>query len=85
MNKIKEYVDKYWDKHWGIQLYNYLKRHGDIIDKVNFSEEEKNEIKDYFNGSNYSENIKDLHNCLKGTFDNSYIYFVFYDLISIFI
>ena len=39
MSKIKEYVDKYWDKHWGIQLYNYLKRHSDI--KANLSEEEK--------------------------------------------
>lgn len=84
MDKIKEYVDKYWDKHWGIQLYNYLKRHGDIVDKVNFSEEEKNKIKDYFKSSNYKENIKDLHNCLEGTFDNSYLYFIFYNLENIF-
>lgn len=84
MNKIKEYVDKYWDKHWGIQLYNYLKSHRDIIDKVNFSEEEKNKIKYYFTSSNYSETIKDLHNCLKGTFDNSYLYFIFYNLENIF-
>ena len=84
MDKIKEYVDKYWDKHWGIQLYNYLKRHGDIVDKVNFSEEEKNKIKDYFKSSNYKETIQDLHNCLKGTFDNSYLYFIFYNLENIF-
>ena len=82
MDKIKEYVDKYWDKHWGIQLYNYLKRHRDI--KVNFTEKEKGKIKDYFKSSNYKENIKDLHNCLEGTFDNSYIYFVFYNLGNIF-
>ena len=82
MDKIKEYVDKYWDKHWGIQLYNYLKRHSDI--KVNFSEKEKGKIKDYFKSSNYKENIKDLHNCLKGTFDNSYLYFVFYNIKNIF-
>ena len=81
---IKEYVDEYWDKHWGIQLYNYLKRHSDIVDKVNFIEEEKNKINDYFKSSNYKENIKDLHNCLEGTFDNSYIYFVFYNLGNIF-
>lgn len=38
MEKIKEYVENYWDKHLGIQLYNYLKSHRDIIiDKVNFS------------------------------------------------
>ena len=84
MDKIKEYVDKYWNKHWCIQLYNYLKRHGDIVDKVNFSEEEKNKIKDYFKSSNYKENIKDLHNCLEGTFDNSYLYFVFYNIENIF-
>ena len=84
MDKIKEYVDKYWDKHWCIQLYNYLKRHSDIVDKVNFSEEEKNKIKDYFKSSNYKENIKDLHNCLEGTFDNSYLYFVFYNIENIF-
>ena len=84
MDKIKEYVDNYWDKHWAIHLYNYLKRHGDIVDKVNFSEEEKNKIKDYFKSSNYKENIKDLHNCLKGTFDNSYLYFVFYNIKNIF-
>ena len=82
MDKIKEYVDNYWDKHWGIQLYNYLKRHSDI--KVNFTEKEKGKIKDYFKSSNYKENIKDLHNCLEGTFDNSYIYFVFYNLGNIF-
>ena len=82
MDKIKEYVDKYWDKHWGIQLYNYLKRHSDI--KVNFTEKEKGKIKDYFKSSNYKENIKDLHNCLKGTFDNSYLYFVFYNIKNIF-
>lgn len=84
MDKIKEYVDNYWDKHWAIHLYNYLKRHGDIVDKVNFSEEEKNKIKDYFKSSNYKENIKDLHNCLEGTFDNSYLYFVFYNIENIF-
>ena len=84
MDKIKEYVDNYWYKHWAIHLYNYLKRHGDIVDKVNFSEEEKNKIKDYFKSSNYKENIKDLHNCLKGTFDNSYLYFVFYNIKNIF-
>lgn len=84
MDKIKEYVDKYWNKHWCIQLYNYLKRHGDIVDKVNFSEEEKNKIKDYFKSYNYSETIKDLHNCLEGTFDNSYLYFIFYNLENIF-
>lgn len=84
MDKIKEYVDKYWNKHWCIQLYNYLKRHGDIVDKVNFSEKEKNKIKDYFKSSNYKETIKDLHNCLKGTFDNSYLYFIFYNLENIF-
>ena len=82
MDKIREYVDKYWDKHWGIQLYNYLKRHSDI--KVNFTEKEKGKIKDYFKSSNYKENIKDLHNCLKGTFDNSYLYFVFYNIKNIF-
>lgn len=82
MDKIKEYVDKYWDKHWGIQLYNYLKRHSDI--KVNFTEKEKVKIKDYFKSSNYKENIKDLHNCLEGTFDNSYLYFVFYNIENIF-
>lgn len=84
MEKIKKYVENYWYKHWGIQLYNYLKRHSDIVDKVNFSEEEKNKINDYFKSSNYKENIKDLHNCLEGTFDNSYIYFVFYNLGNIF-
>ena len=84
MDKIKEYVDKYWNKHWCIQLYNYLKRHSDIVDKVNFSEEEKNKIKDYFKSSNYKETIQDLHNCLKGTFDNSYLYFIFYNLENIF-
>lgn len=82
MDRIKEYVDKYWDKHWGIQLYNYLKRHSDI--KVNFSEKEKGKIKDYFKSSNYKENIKDLHNCLEGTFDNSYLYFVFYNIKNVF-
>lgn len=82
MNKVKEYVDKYWDKHWGIQLYNYLKRHIDI--KANFSEEEKNKIKNYFKNSNYSETIKNLHNCLAGTFDNSHLYFLFYNLEKIF-
>lgn len=84
MDKIKEYVDNYWDKHWAIHLYNYLKRHGDIVDKVNFSEEEKNKIKDYFKSSNYKETIQDLHNCLKGTFDNSYLYFIFYNIKNIF-
>lgn len=84
MEKIKKYVENYWYKHWGIQLYNYLKRHGDIIDKVNFSEEEKIEIKKYFRSSNYKENIKGLYNCSEGTFDNSYIYFVFYNLGNIF-
>lgn len=84
MEKIKKYVENYWYKHWGIQLYNYLKRHSDIVDKVNFSEEEKNKINDYFKSSNYKENIKDLHNCLEGTFDNSYLYFVFYNIENIF-
>lgn len=84
MDKIKEYVDKYWNKHWGIQLYNYIKRHSDIIDKINFSKGEKNKIKTYFQSYNYIENIKDLHNCLEGTFDNSYLYFVFYNLEKIF-
>ena len=84
MNKIKEYVENYWDRHWGIQLYNYIKRHSDIIDKFNFNKGEKNKIKTYFQSYNYIENIKDLHNCLAGTFDNSYLYFLFYNLEEIF-
>ena len=84
MDKIKNYVNNYWDKHWGIQLYNYLKRQNDVVDKVNFNEEEKIKIKDYFKSSNYSKTIKNLHNCLEGTFDNSYLYFTFFNLENIF-
>ena len=31
-----------------------------------------------------NKTIQDLHNCLKGTFDNSYLYFIFYNLENIF-
>lgn len=84
MSKIKEYVENYWDKHWGIHLYNYLKRKNDIVDRVSFDDNEKDKIKNYFKSYNYSETIKDLHNCLEGTFDNSYLYFIFYNLENIF-
>lgn len=84
MDKIREYVNYYWDKHWGIHLYNYLKRKNDISDKVYFDDNEKDKIKNYFKSYNYSETIKDLHNCLKGTFDNSYLYFIFYNIENIF-
>lgn len=84
MNKIEEYINEYWDKHWGIHLYNYLKRNSDIIDKVSFDEEEKEKIKDYFKSDKYSETIKDFHNCLKGTVDNSYLYFIYYNIENIF-
>lgn len=84
MSKIKEYVENYWAKHWGIHLYNYLKRKNDIVDRVSFDDNEKDKIKNYFKSYNYSETIKDLHNCLEGTFDNSYLYFIFYNLENIF-
>ena len=48
MSKIKEYVENYWDKHWGIHLYNYLKRKNDIVDRVSFDDNEKDKIKNYF-------------------------------------
>lgn len=84
MNKIEKYINDYWDKHWGIHLYNYLKQNSDIIDKVSFDKEEKKKIEDYFKSYNYSETIKDLHNCLKGTVDNSYLYFIYYNIENIF-
>lgn len=83
MNEIKKYIETYWDKHWGIHLYNYMQHISDIRDKVIFTDEEKIKIKKYFE-VDFEDNIKDLHNCLIGVNDNSYLYYLFYNFDSIF-
>ncbi|PLV58578.1 hypothetical protein [Brachyspira pilosicoli] len=83
MNEIKKYIETYWDKHWAIHLYNYMQHISDIRDKVIFTDEEKIKIKKYFE-VDFEDNIKDLHNCLKGVTDNSYLYYLFYNFDSIF-
>lgn len=83
MNEIKKYVETYWDKHWGIHLYNYMQYISDIRDKVIFTDEEKIKIKQYFE-VDFEDNIKDLYNCLIGVNDNSYLYYLFYNFDNIF-
>ncbi|MEI0531369.1 hypothetical protein R4I97_07400 [Brachyspira pilosicoli] len=83
MNEIKKYIETYWDKHWGIHLYNYMQYISDIRDKVIFTDEEKIKIKKYFE-VDFEDNIKDLHNCLIGVNDNSYLYYLFYNFDNIF-
>ena len=83
MNKIKKYIETYWDKHWGIHLYNYMQYISDIRDKIIFTDEEKTKIKKYFE-VDFQNNIKDLDNCLIGVNDNSYLYYLFYNFDNIF-
>ncbi|CRF34214.1 putative uncharacterized protein [Brachyspira suanatina] len=85
MTDIIDYINDYWDKHWAIHLYNYILYLNSYPrnNKVEFTDEEKVKIKEYFNYNNYQNNISDLINIVKCS-DKYFLYFIYYRLENIF-